>query len=443
MASMKDVAWPGAMMRSLVLACTFGAASSFAAPVADGPGLQVLHWWTSHSERKAADLLASTLAAEGLTWQDAAIPGGAGLGAGKVLKGRVLAGDAPEVTQLIGPSIAEWADLGLLLELDNVADAGDWRSFLFPTIAQLVVHRRHVVAAPLGIHRVNTLYYNRPLFARLGLAPPVTWRQFEEVARRLRAAGVAPLAQSSEAWQVAALFENLVLAESGPAFYRELFVQRSPAAASDGRTHQALLRLRTVKGWLREELDERPWPEVVRRFARGQAGMMIMGDWAKAELAEHKALPDREFGCAAAPGTADYHLYSVDTLAMFAGDYRQMAAQEKMARLMVTPAVQAGFNALKGGVPVRRDADPAAMDSCARQSWTVFARGAAVQAPSLVHRMALDEASRDAIIAEVHRFFLDDRVAPAQAQRRLGALFRLFNLKPLGVAGAQDTDRGR
>lgn len=440
MASMKKVAWPGVMRWALALACTCAAAPSVATP---GPGLQVLHWWTSASERKAADLLATRLAGEGIAWQDAAIPGGAGLGAGKVLKGRVLAGDAPEVTQLIGPSIAEWADLGLLLELDKVADSGDWAGVLFPTIQQLVVHRRHVVAAPLGIHRINTLYYNRPLFARLGLAPPVTWRQFEQVARRLRAAGVAPLAQSSEAWQVAALFENLVLAESGPAFYRELFVQRSPAAAADRRTHEALLRLRTIKGWLQGEIDERPWPEVVRRFARGQAGMMIMGDWAKAELSEFQALPDRDFGCAAAPDTAGYHLYSVDTLAMFAGDYRQMAAQEKMARTMVAPAVQAGFNALKGGVPVRRDADPNTMDSCARQSWTVFARGAAVQAPSLVHRMALDEASRDAIIAEVHRFFLDDRVPPSQAQRRLGALFRLFNLKPLGVAGAQDTDRGR
>ena len=439
---MKKVAWPGVMLGALAFACGCAAAPS-AAPAPERTGLQVLHWWTSPSERKAADLLASTLAGEGITWQDAAIPGGAGLGAGKVLKGRVLAGDAPEVTQLIGPSIAEWADLGLLLELDHVADAGDWRGFLFPTIGQLVVHRRHVVAAPLGIHRVNTLYYNRPLFARLGLAPPVTWRQFEEAARRLRAAGVAPLAQSSESWQVAALFENLVLAASGPAFYRELFVQRSPAAAADRRTLEALLRLRTIKGWLGNELDERPWPEEVRRFARGQAGMMIMGDWAKAELATHRALPDRDFGCAAAPDTAGYHLYSVDTLAMFAGDYRQMADQERMARLLVTPGVQAGFNALKGGVPVRRDADPAAMDSCARQSWTVFAKGAAVQAPSLVHRMALDEASRDAIIAEVHRFFLDERVTPGQAQRRLGALFRLFNLKPLGVTGAQDTDRGR
>ncbi|HEX8601599.1 MAG TPA: ABC transporter substrate-binding protein, partial [Pseudoduganella sp.] len=290
-------------------------------------------------------------------------------------------------------------------------------------------------------HRVNTLYYNRALFARLGLEPPRTWREFESVAARVRAAGVAPLAQSSEAWQVAALFENLVLAESGPAFYRELFVQRSPAAAADRRTAEALLRLRTIKGWLQGAIDERPWTDVVRQFARGQAGMMIMGDWAKAELAEFDALPDRDFGCAAAPDTGSYHLYSVDTLAMFAGDYRHLAAQEKMARLLVAPALQADFNVLKGGVPVRRDADPARMDSCARASWSTFARGAAVQAPSLVHRMASDEAVRDAVIAEVQRFFNDERVAPAQAQRRLAALFRLFNLKPHGVAGAQDTDR--
>jgi glucose/mannose transport system substrate-binding protein len=120
-----------------------------------------------------------------------------------------------------------------------------------------------------------------------------------------------------------------------------------------------------------------------------------------------------------------------------------MPSQEKLARLVVSPSVQVDYNALKGSVPVRRDADPARMDSCARASWTTFAQGAAVQAPSLVHRMATDEASRDAIIAEIHRYFLDDRATPAEAQRRLGVLFRTFNLKSQGAPGAQDTDRRR
>jgi len=414
-----------------------------ASSAAPASGLQVLHWWTSASERRAADLLAQRLGKEGVQWQDAAIPGGAGIGAGKVLKGRVLAGDAPEVTQIIGVSVAEWAEMGLLLELDNVAIADNWSGVLFPTIQNLVQYRKHTMAAPLGIHRVNTLFYNRALFARLKLTPPTTWNEFDAVAARLLAAGVQPLAQSSEPWQVAALFENLVLAESGPAFYRELFVHRSPAAAFDARTARALQRLRTVKGWAGGQLAERPWTDVVRRFAAGQAGMMIMGDWAKPELGENRMVLDQDYGCVGAPGTGGYHLYSVDTLSMFAGDYRHSQAQEKMARLLLSPSIQADFNLLKGAVPVRRDAEPARMDSCARASWTIFASGEAVQAPSLVHRMATDEASRDAIIAEVHRYVLDDSVPVAVAQRRLAALFRLFNITSQGTPGAQDTDRRR
>ncbi|WP_229205369.1 MULTISPECIES: ABC transporter substrate-binding protein [unclassified Duganella] len=405
--------------------------------------LQVLHWWTSPTERKAANALAARAAEEGIEWKDAAIPGGAGLGAGKVLKSRVLAGDAPEVAQMIGVSIAEWADLGLLLEIDNVAASGNWNGALFPTIQTLITHRKHVVAAPVGIHRVNTLFYNRALLAQLKIAPPQSWADFEAAAQKLKAAGIAPLAQSSEAWQVAALFENLVLAESGPEFYRQLFVRRDPAAAADKRTAQALQRLRTVKGWSNGALDERSWPDVARQFARREAAMMIMGDWAKPELRDMGMVLDEDFACGAAPGTSKYHLYSVDTFTMFAGEYRHMPAQEKMARLLVSPPVQVEYNFLKGSVPVRRDADPARMDSCARASWTTFAQGAAVQAPSLVHRMATDEASRDAIIAEIHRYFLDDRTTPAEAQRRLGVLFRLFNLRSQGAFGAQDTDRRR
>lgn len=424
----------------LMLCCPFVSPAAARAPVsqqasapapgtASGASLQVLHWWTSASERRAANVLAARLGEEGVEWKDDAIPGGAGLGAGKVLKSRVIAGNAPDTTQIIGVSIGEWAELGLLLELDNVAAAGAWSNALFPTIRTLVQHRKHVVAAPLGIHRINTLFYHRKLFARLKVAPPANWAELEQLAHKLRAAGIAPLVQSGEPWQVAALFENLVLAESGPDYYRELFVRQSAQAVADHRLIEALERLRVMKGWMSAPLEELPWTEVVRRFSRREGAMMVMGDWAKAELNDSGFATDEEFSCAAMPGTDKLHLYSVDTLAMFANDYTRMPAQEKLARLAVTPAVQQQFNRAKGSVPVRRDADLSTMDSCARSSWTTFARGAAVQAPSLVHRMAADEESRDAIIAEVHRYFVDDAVTPGDVQRRLGAILRTFNLR--------------
>ncbi|WP_426340674.1 ABC transporter substrate-binding protein [Pseudoduganella sp. S-14] len=412
---------------------------------AAAPSLQVLHWWTSAGERHAANVLAARLGDEGVAWQDAAIPGGAGLGAGKVLRSRVLAGNAPDATQIIGVSIGEWAELGLLLELDSVANSGSWNKALFPTVRELVRHRGHVVAAPLGIHRINTLFYNRRLFERLNMAPPTSWPELEKAVHRLRAAGIAPLVQSSEPWQVATLFENLLLLAGGPEYYRELFVRQSPQAAVDPRLAQALQRLRSMKSWMLSPAEEQPWTEAVKRFSRGEAAMFVMGDWAKAELTELGQEIDTDFSCSPLPGTDNYHLYSVDTLAMFVNDYTHQAAQEKLAKAVMSPLAQQQYSAAKGSVPVRRDANPAAMDSCARSSWRSFARGTAAQAPSLVHRMAADEESRDAIIAEVHRFYMDDAVAPAETQRRLAGLLRTLNLRSHKQQGSQhatqDTDR--
>ncbi|MCX7218454.1 MAG: carbohydrate ABC transporter substrate-binding protein, partial [Burkholderiales bacterium] len=120
-----------------VLLFSCSSATVYCATQAQETPLQILHWWTSASERKAANLLSNKLAEEGIVWRDAGIPGGAGIGAGKVLKSRVLASDAPEVTQIIGASIKEWADLGFLLELDKVANANKWQANFFPTVHSL------------------------------------------------------------------------------------------------------------------------------------------------------------------------------------------------------------------------------------------------------------------------------------------------------------------
>lgn len=404
--------------------------------------LQVLHWLTSAGERKAVNSLVTRLAADNIEWRDAAIPGGAGVGASKVMKSRVLAGNSPEAMQLIGFSLVEWANLGLLLQLDSVAAAGNWSTQMYPTAWAQLQSRGHVMAAPLGIHRVNTLFYNQRVFARLGLAPPKTWADFERVARRLKQAGVTPLAQSGEAWQVATLFETLVLAEGGPAYYRELFVQMSPAAFADARLLRALARLKSLRQWMPQPLRERPWPEVARQFADGEAGMFVMGDWVKGELNAWGIATDDGFGCVAVPETGAYHLYSIDTLAMFAADYKHQAAQEKLAQVVTAAPAQFEYNQIKGSISVLRTADQSKMDSCARASAQAFGRGAAAQAPSFVHRMATDEASKDAIIAEVQRYFNDERQGAAETQRRIGAMVQALAKQGKGSAhGAQDTHR--
>lgn len=413
------------LLMQLVMPMTSAQAQS-AGPAGAGGSLQVLHWWTSASERQAINVVVNQLARQDIQWRDVAIPGGAGMGAAKVLKSMVLANRAPEVTQLNGVVFAEWADLGLLLELDNVAVPGNWEKQMFPTVWSLINNHGHVVAAPLGIHRINSLLYNTAVFKRYNLTPPRTWEEFDQIVEKLKGTGIVPLAQSAEAWQLATLFENLVLAESGPAYYRRLFVDMSPAAFLDARMLHILKRLRGLAAAMPQPVRERPWTEVARSMVSGEAAMMIMGDWARGELNAWGMVVDQQFGCAPAPGTGDYHLYSTDTLAMFAGNYAHQAMQETLAQIIMSPAVQSEYNRIKGSIPVLRTPDPH-MDRCARDSWRTFSKGPAFQAPSLVHRMATDDTTKDAIVAEVQRFFLDRTITEEQTQKRFAAIARTLS----------------
>ncbi len=398
--------------------------------------VQVLSWWKSAGEHKAVDVLSERLAQESVIWKDVVIPSG-GVGAGIVLKSRVLAGTAPDMAQLKGPLISEWFDLGLINEFKplpsppgadkaSIANniSGKWDKAFFPTVEELVRPNGHLVAVPLGIHRMNLIFYNRKVFEKYGLKPPENWDEFTVVSNKLQMQGIIPLAQSSEPWQLASLFEALVLSESSPDFYRRAFVRKDPSAFSDIRFARALLRLRILKKFMPSPIKELNWADATKLVATGDAGMIVMGDFAKGELNAWGYTTDVNFGCIAVPNTANYHIYNIDTLVMPKKDHAQPELGDKIAQLLVSPNVQADYNIAKGSVSVLRNADQIKMDSCARSSWRVFSRGTAAQVPSLAHDMATDGISKDAIIAELMSYFLDDSIPVAETQRRLGAITR-------------------
>jgi len=399
------------------------------ATVSAAQTIQVLTWWQSSGEHKAVDVLSERLTQENIIWHDVVIPSG-GVGAGIVLKSRVLAGTAPDMAQLKGPLIGEWFELGLIDEFKPLAGAapnnasGKWDKSFFPTVQELVRSNGHLVAVPLGVHRMNMIFYNRKVFDRLGLRAPESWDEFTAVATRLQKEGIIPLAQSTEPWQLASLFEALLLSESSPEFYRRALVKKDPSAFSDSRFARALTRLRLLKKFMSAPVKELNWSDATRLVATGDAGMIVMGDFAKGELNAWGYTTDVNFGCVAVPNTGNYHIYNVDTLVMLKKGGASPELADRIAQLMVSPNVQADYNIAKGSVSVLKNADQTRMDSCARSSWKVFSHGSAVQVPSLAHDMATDGISKDAIIAEIVHFFADDSIKVEQTQHRLGAITR-------------------
>ncbi|WP_073464000.1 ABC transporter substrate-binding protein [Rhizobacter sp. OV335] len=394
------------------------------AVAASAQTLDVLHWWTSAGERRAVEQLVQQLEKRGIGWNDAAIPGGGGGGAMKVLNSRVLARDPPDAAQVIGRTLADWSDLGLVLPLDEVAQRNRWSQSLFPVVQRVIAHRGRIVAAPLGVHRINTLFYNQRVWLRLKLNAPKTWGDVEQAAATLRGAGIAPFAWSDEPWQIATVFETLLLSEGGPALYAELAATQRWQAWQDPRVAKALERLRWLRRLNGETAIEQRWTASARQLFTGDAGMLIMGDWTGGELTAWGAQAGRDYGCAPVPGTAGMHLYSIDTLAMLVGTKKREAEQERMAEVVVSPAAQLAYNQAKGSVPVRDDIDPTQLDECARDSWQTLKRADSPQLPSIAHRMAADEATKDALADALHRYLKDPALTPGRAQERLVALIR-------------------
>ena len=391
---------------------------------ANAQALNVLHWWTSASERRAADSLMAALTAQGIDWHDEAIPGGGGGAAIKVLTSRVLSGEAPDVAQVIGLTLTEWADLGLVFPLDDVAQRGRWKQVMFPVVLQTVSRGGRIMAAPLGVHRINTLLYNRHVWERLHLPLPRSWADMEAAARTMRANGVTPLAWSDDAWQIATVFETVLLAEGGPALYARLASAHGWAAWQEARVTAALERLRWLRDLDTEPTTEQPWTDSARQLFKGKAGMFIMGDWARGELMAWGARPGVDFDCTTVPQTEGMHLYSIDTLAMLVAHNTRRVEQERLAEIIAQPATQIAYNQAKGSVPARMDIDATQLDVCARESWQTLARPGTPLLPSIVHRMAAVESTREALGEVLYRFIKNRSMTPQQAQAQLVTIVR-------------------
>lgn len=416
-----NITWAHALTAAALLC---GGAGPLQAQVRGPEALTVLHWWTSAGERLAVDDLGQYLLTQDLAWRNEPVPGGGGAAAAKVLKTRLLAGDPPDAAQLIGLALGEWADLGVVLRLDAVAARGRWPQVMFPEVLHTIRRGAHVLAAPVGVHRINWLYYDQAVWNRFGFPVPSRFEDLDPIAATLRENGLVPFAWSDEPWQVATVFESLLLAEAGPDAYAELAAGRRWQAWQASAVARALDRLRWLRGLNGTPPGEHPWTESARQLYQGRAAMLVMGDWVGGELMAWGAQPGKDYGCVAVPGTAGAHLYSIDTLAMLVGRTKRVDAQQRLADVLTRAPAQLVYNRAKGSVPVRSDIDPRTLDACGRASWQLLADAAGRKVPSLAHRMAAPDSMKDALAAEVHRFVRNPPLSAAQTQSRLAAIVR-------------------
>ncbi|MBP6896677.1 glucose/mannose transport system substrate-binding protein [Pseudacidovorax sp. 1753] len=386
--------------------------------------VEVLHYWTSGGEAKAAAALKATLQAKGDTWKDFAVAGGGGDSAMTVLKSRVVSGNAPSAAQIKGPAIQEWAREGVLTSIDGVAKANKWDAALPPTVAAIMKYKGNYVAAPVNVHRVNWLWINPEALKKAKAKAPTTWDEFFATADALQKAGITPVAHGGQPWQDFTTFETVVLGVGGADFYRKALVQLDQEALKSPTMIKAAETFKRIKPYTDKAASGRDWNLATAMVIKGEAGMQFMGDWAKGEFVAAGKKPGTDFLCMAAPGTAQAFTFNIDSFAMFKvkGDDR-IKAQNDLAEAIMSPAFQETFSLAKGSIPVRLDVPMDKFDDCAKLSAKDFAATAKSGAlvPSAAHSMAVPSAVEGALKDAVSQYWNSDKMSAQDAVAKIAA----------------------
>jgi glucose/mannose transport system substrate-binding protein len=329
--------------------------------------VEVLHWWTSGGEAAALNVLKDNLAKAGTGWVDMPVAGGGGEAAMTALRARVTAGDPPTAVQMLGFDIQDWAKEGALADLTATAQAEGWDKVVPAALQAFSTYDGKWVAAPVNVHSTNWVWINKAALDATGLAAPTTWDELVAVLDKMKEAGITPLAHGGQPWQEATIFDGVVLGMGGD-LYKKAFIDLDPAALGGPEMATAFDHLIKLRSYVDDNFSGRDWNLASAMVINGEAGMQMMGDWAKGEFLKAGKVPGTDFVCIRFPGTQGFVTFNSDQFAMFnvSGDDK-VAAQAAMASAIESPAFQSAFNVVKGSVPARTDVPDTDFDDCGKK----------------------------------------------------------------------------
>ncbi|MCG7625824.1 MULTISPECIES: ABC transporter substrate-binding protein [unclassified Epibacterium] len=392
------------------------------ASVAAAEDVEVLHWWTAGGEAAALNVLKDDLQGQGIGWVDMPVAGGGGEAAMTTLRARVTAGDAPTAVQMLGFDIKDWAAEDVLGNLNEVAEAEGWDKVVPEALQYFSKDDGNWIAAPVNVHSTNWVWISKSALDATGLDAPQSWEELIAVLDAMKANGITPLAHGGQAWQDATIFDAVVLS-LGDDFYTASMIDLDPDALGGDTMVEAFERMAKLRSYVDDNFSGRDWNLASSMVINGEAGMQMMGDWAKGEFLRADMTPGEDFVCIRFPGTQGAVTFNSDQFVMFDvadGD----AAQLAMAKAVMDPAFQSAFNVVKGSVPARTDVPNDAFDGCGKKGMADLAEAGSNGRlfGSMAHGHSVPASVKNAIYDVVTAHFNGEYDAATAAEELVNAV---------------------
>ncbi|MBB2694274.1 UNVERIFIED_ORG: glucose/mannose transport system substrate-binding protein [Rhizobium esperanzae] len=337
------------------------------AHAADVKEVQMLHWWTSGGEAAALNVLKEDLSKEGFAWKDVPVAGGGGDAAMTALKAMVAAGTYPTASQMLGYTVLDYAQAGVMGDLTETAKKEGWDKSVPAALQKFSVYDGKWVAAPVNVHSVNWLWINKAVMDKIGGTQPKSFDDLIALLDKAKAAGVIPLALGGQNWQEATMFDSIVLSTGGPEFYKKAFNDLDEESLKSDTMKKSFDNLAKIVKYVDPNFSGRDWNLATAMVIKGDALVQVMGDWAKGEFVAAKKTPDKDFLCYRFPGTDGSVIYNSDMFGMFNVPEDRKAAQVALATATLSKSFQSAFNVVKGSVPARTDVPDTDFDACGKK----------------------------------------------------------------------------
>jgi glucose/mannose transport system substrate-binding protein len=341
--------------------------------------LEIIHWWVGPGEREAADEWFKALKAKypDIEVIENPVAGGGGVSERVILANRLAAGIPPDTFQALGGAqIGAYVDANQILPLDDLWAQLNYRKAIPGPLANTFKFNGHYYGIPLNMHIENVMYYNKKLFAELGLTEPKNFDDLMKVMAAIKKAKpqIYPLGLGTkEKWEAAFVLDGIILGEGGPDYYVKLFKGQIDVT-KDRIFRTALGKLAQMKPYVYPYHSNLTWDQSVSLVVSGDAAMVTMGTWAIGAFLSNKWTPGVDFGAYTFPQGKDrYLLFHADSFVLPKGCPHPSSATDFL-RVTASSDLQIPCDVVQGGLVARIDIDPKVFPDPIRQEMQTYIR---------------------------------------------------------------------
>ncbi|MGB1356368.1 MAG: ABC transporter substrate-binding protein [Candidatus Puniceispirillaceae bacterium] len=265
-----------------------------------------------------------------------------------------LSADAPDITAWYpGNRMGPFVDAGQFEDISDMWASDPNLSTSFEAIKPTMTRDGKQWGVPYSYYQWG-IYYRKDIFDKMGIAEPKTWDELLAACAKLKSNGVTPITIGTKyLWTAAGVFDYLNLRTNGYDVHNELTAGK--IAYTDDRIRATFAKWGELvrPGYFVENHASMSWQDALAPFAKGEAAMYVMGNFAVSAMKDAGLTGDQIDYFAfpeITPGMPRAEEAPADALFIPSGAKNKAEARKFLA-FVAQPDVQSEWNQTIGQLP--------------------------------------------------------------------------------------------